>query len=162
VARGTPASWYTTIATDALLDSFPISRYDSSVAQVLKENGDYQKLQADWDAEGALPVSPEAARLAAWLVQMEALSAKHQGICWQAPVVGPNADGGINLEWEGDGRQLFVMDRPGQQVPIECVTEEPGVPPRRHTFESQPQLLNTKASRRRGTIPRTALLLESG
>src|SRR5207245_241286 len=80
--------WYiTAMVTDALLDSFPVSRYDTSVAEVLKEIGQYQKLQADWDAEGALPVSQEAAWLAAWLVQVVALSAKHQGISWQPPVV---------------------------------------------------------------------------
>jgi hypothetical protein len=66
------------MVSDALLDSFPISRYDASVAEVLKEIAEYEKLPADWDAEGALPISPEAARLAAWLVQMVALSSRHQ------------------------------------------------------------------------------------
>ena len=124
------------MVTDALLDSFPVSRYDTSVAEVLKEIGEYQKLPADWDAEGALPVSQEAAWLAAWLVQIVALSAKQQGISWQPPVVGPNADGGINLEWEGGGRQLFLMIRPEQLPSVECVTEELGVPPRRHTLSA--------------------------
>jgi hypothetical protein len=124
------------MVSDVLLDSFPVSRYDASVAEVLKEIGEYENLPADWDAEGALPVSPEAGRLAAWLVQMVALSARHQGISWQPPVVGPNADGGINLEWESEGRQLFVMIRPGQQPFVECVTEEVGVSPRRQTLSA--------------------------
>jgi hypothetical protein len=104
------------------------------VAEVLKEIDAYEHLPADWDAAGALPISPEAARLAAWLVQRVAHSARHQGISWQPPVVGPNADGGINLEWEGEGRQLFVMIRPGQPPFVECVTEEAGAPSRRQTL----------------------------
>ena len=56
------------------------------------------------------------------------------GIAWQPPVVGPNADGGINREWEGESRQLFVMIRPRQQPFVECVTEEPGALPRRQTL----------------------------
>src|SRR2546425_10700689 len=87
--RDTPVSWYTTaMVTDALLDSFPVSRYDTSVSEVLQEIGEYQTLQADWDAEGALPASQEAVSLAALLVQMMVLSTKHQGISWQPPVVG--------------------------------------------------------------------------
>ncbi len=124
------------MVTDTLLDSFPVSRYDASVAEVLKEIGEYQSLPADWDAEGALPISQESARLAAWLVQMVALSAKYQGISWQPPIVGPNADGGMNLEWEGDGRQLFVMITPGQQPFVECVTEERGASPRREILSA--------------------------
>ena len=104
------------MVTDTLIDSFPVSQYDASVAEVLKEIGEYQSLKADWNSEGALAVSPEAAHLAAWLVQMVALSARHQGVSWQPPVVGPSADGGINLEWDGADRQLLVMVRPGQQI----------------------------------------------
>jgi hypothetical protein len=119
------------MVTDALIESFPVSQYDASVAEVLTEISEYQKLGADWDSEGALPVSQSAARLAAWLVQMVAHSTKHQGAAWQPPVVGPNADGGINLEWEGDGRQVFVVVPPGEQPSMECVIEEAGIEPRR-------------------------------
>jgi hypothetical protein len=122
------------MVTDALLDSFPISRYDASVAEVLNEIADYQQLQADWDAEGALPVAQVAARLAAWLVQMVALTSRHQGVSWQAPVAGPNADGGINLEWEGADRGLFVMIQPGERQFVECIIEEAGKQPRRETL----------------------------
>ena len=91
----------------------------------------YQELEADWDAEGALPVSPDVSHLATWLVQMVALSAKHQKVAWQPPVVGPSADGGINLEWESAERQLLVMIRPGQPHLAECIIQEAGSPPRR-------------------------------
>src|SRR5436190_21569446 len=78
--------WYTTpMVTEALLDSFPVSRYDTSVAEVLNEISEYGQLRADWDAEGALPISQEATRLASWLVQMVALTAKHEGVSWQPP-----------------------------------------------------------------------------
>ena len=60
------------MVTDALLDSFPVAQYDASVAEVLKGIGEYQKLVADWDSTGALPVSPDVVHLAAWLVQMVA------------------------------------------------------------------------------------------
>jgi hypothetical protein len=119
------------LVTDTLIDSFPVAQYDSSVAEVLKEIDEYQKLGPDWDSEGALPISEEATRLAVWLVQMVALSARHQGVPWQAPVAGPNADGGINLEWESKGRQLLVIIQPGQLPIVECVIEEGGKAPRR-------------------------------
>jgi hypothetical protein len=119
------------LVSDALIDSFPVSQYDASVAEVLEEISEYQDLKPDWDSEGALPISQQATRLAAWLVQMVALSARHQGVSWQAPVVGPNADGGINLEWESKGRQLLVIVRPEQQPVVECVIAEEGNPPRR-------------------------------
>jgi hypothetical protein len=124
------------MVADALLNSFPVSRYDSSVAEVLKEIGDYAKLEADWDSEGALPVATEAARLAAWLVQMVAMSARHQGIQWQPPVVGPGADGGIHLEWEGAGRDAFVIVPAAGGSLVECVTEENGSSPRRETLSA--------------------------
>ena len=72
------------MVTDVLLDSFPLSRYDPSVTEVLREIDEYQKLEADWDSERALPISPEAARLAAWLVQLVAHSARQQGLLWQS------------------------------------------------------------------------------
>jgi hypothetical protein len=118
------------MVTDTLIDSFPVSQYDASVAEVLKEIDEYQKLGPDWDSEGALPISEEAAHLAVWLVQMVALSAKHQRVSWQAPVAGPNADGGINLEWESKGRRLLVIVLPGQVPDVECVIEEDGIAPR--------------------------------
>jgi hypothetical protein len=119
------------LVTDTLIDSFPVSQYDASVAEVLQAIEEYQKLGPDWDSEGALPISEEAAHLAVWLVQMVALSAKHQRVSWQAPVAGPNADGGINLEWESKGRRLLVIARPGQVPVVECVIEEDGEAPRR-------------------------------
>lgn len=119
------------MVTDTLLESFPLSQYDASVAEVLNEIAGYQELEADWDAEGALPVSPEVSHLATWLVQMVALSAKHQKAAWQPPLVGPSADGGINLEWESAGRQLLVMIRPGHPHLAECIIHEAGSPPRR-------------------------------
>jgi hypothetical protein len=114
--------------------SAPVSRYDASVAEVLKEIAEYQKLGADWDSEGALPISPEAVRLASWLVQSVAISAKKQGISWHPPIVGPSADGGINLEWEGDDRQVFLMIRPHQLQHVECVIEKSGARPTRQTI----------------------------
>jgi hypothetical protein len=122
------------LVTDALLDTFPVSRYDASLAEVLREIEQYQELAADWDGEGALPVSRGAARLAAWLAQMVALTARHRGIAGRAPVVGPNADGGINLEWEGDDRQLFIILRPTEPHVVECVIEEAGAPPARQSM----------------------------
>ena len=68
------------MVTDTLIDSFPVSQYDASVAEVLQEIDEYRKLRPDWDSEGALPISEEAARLAVWLVQMVALSARHQSV----------------------------------------------------------------------------------
>jgi hypothetical protein len=136
IGIGEPAlPWYTTaMVTDALLDSFPVSRYDASVAEVLNEIAEYQQLHADWDAEGALPVAQVAARLASWLVQMVAHTSRHQGIPWQAPVAGPNADGGINLEWQSEDRGLFVMIRPGERQLVECLIEEADTQPRRETL----------------------------
>jgi hypothetical protein len=119
------------MVADALLDSFPVTQYDASVAEVLEEIREYQKLDADWDSEGACPVSLEAGRLAAWLVQMVALSARLQGAPWEPPVVGPNADGGINLEWDGKSRHVLVMIRPGDQPHVECILDEGVSPPRR-------------------------------
>lgn len=121
---------------DALLESFPTSRYDAGVAEVLKEIGEYQHLGSDWDSEGALPVTEEAVRLAAWLVQLVALSTRLQGVPWQSPVVGPSADGGINLEWGEEGRQVFVAVPAAGEHLVECVTEEPGSPPRRQTVSA--------------------------
>jgi hypothetical protein len=112
------------LVTDTLIDSFPVSQYDTSVAEVLQEIDEYRKLESDWDSEGALPISEEAARVAAWLVQMVALSARHQGVTWQAPVAGPSADGGINLEWESPDRQLLVIIQPEHLPIVECVIEE--------------------------------------
>ena len=116
--------------TEALLDSFPVSQYDASLADVLSEIEGYAKLGPDWDSEGASPIDPESTRLAAWLVKLVAHTARHQAISWQPPVVGPNADGGINLEWGGDGRQALMLIRPGQPL-VEGIIEPSGCRPTR-------------------------------
>lgn len=119
------------MVTEALIETFPVARYDASLAQVLEEIAAALALPDDWDGEGALPISSEATQLAAWLVQMVAHSARHHGLTWRPPVVGPNPDGGINIEWEGTTRQLFVLIRPDQQPLVECVVEETGSMPQR-------------------------------
>jgi hypothetical protein len=121
------------LVTEALLDSFPVSRYDTSLADVLNEIEEYAKLGPNWDSEGALPISAESTRLAAWLVQLVAHTARHRSISWRPPVVGPNADGGINLEWSREGRQVLMLIRPGQLL-VEGIIEQSGCRPTRKMF----------------------------
>jgi hypothetical protein len=124
------------VIADTLLDSFPTSRYDASVAEVLNEIRTFQGLEADWDSEEAFPMSSEAIRLACLIVQMVAREARNQRVSWQPPGVGPNPDGGIDLEWEGGSRRVLMIIRPVEPPSVECIVEEVGSQPRREMLSA--------------------------
>jgi hypothetical protein len=101
------------------------------VADALKEIEEYKSLDADWDLEGALPVDREAADLAARLVELVDTGARQREVPWQTPVVGPIADGGIALTWEGKNRRVLTITHPGQSLTVECVRKLADTQPER-------------------------------
>jgi hypothetical protein len=110
-----------------------IAQSDSRVKEVLREIEEYTALDADWDLEGAQPVDRGAADLAARLAELVDVNARQREVPWQTPVVGPVADGGIALTWEGTNRRVLTITRPGQPLALECVRKEANSPPVQQT-----------------------------
>jgi hypothetical protein len=110
-----------------------VARPLSRAAEALKAIQEYTTYEPDWDLEGAEAIDPEAAALAASLVERVDLKAREQAIAWQEPVVGPDPEGGIDLVWEAAGRRALLMTRPGFPDRFDCVINEAGGRPRRQT-----------------------------
>jgi hypothetical protein len=110
-----------------------LAQSDPRVKEILREIEQYTTLGADWDLEGALPVDREAAELAARLAELVDVKARQRGVPWQTPVVGPVADGGVALTWEGTNRRVLTITRPGQVLDLECVRKEANSPPVQQT-----------------------------
>jgi hypothetical protein len=103
-----------------------VARPLSRAAEAQRAIQEYTDYEADWDLEGADPIDPEAAALAASLVERVDLQACERAIAWQVPVVGPDPEGGIDLVWEAGGRRALLMTRPGFPDEFVCVINEAG------------------------------------
>ena len=106
----------------------PLSR----AAEALRASQEYTTCEADWDLEGADPIDPEAAALAASLVERVDLQARERAVAWQVPLVGPDPEGGIDVVWEAGGRRELLMTRPGFPDRFDCVINEAGRRPYRN------------------------------
>jgi hypothetical protein len=71
---------------------------------VLDQIRNLRNLEAGWDSYDAAPVSDEAMKLALHCVY----EARSFGLGYPEPIVGPTADGGVELIWQRPGREEEV------------------------------------------------------
>ena len=96
------------------LEVDPIDRWEHGAVtgwagRVVEQLRRIAALEANWDGEGALPVSPAAIQRAVQLVAILILLA----VRW-SPHVNPTRSGGIQFEWETDRGYLEVeIERDG-------------------------------------------------
>lgn len=111
--------------------ALPVAQAPSRASAALQAIQHCSALEPDWDLEGADPMDPAAAALAARLVEQVDLKARECAIAWHDPVVGPDPEGGIDLVWEADGRRALLMTRPSLSDRVDCVISETGGRPLR-------------------------------
>jgi hypothetical protein len=71
-------------------------------------------LEPDWDSYGAAAISPRAIALAKDLVVYAAIGAASLGIESHPYYIGPVPNGGVQVEWRRDDREIQVEVRPNQ------------------------------------------------
>lgn len=74
------------------------------------------QLEPDWDSYEAATISPRAITLAKDLVVYTAIGAASLRIEAHPSYIGPVPNGGVQIEWRRDGREIQVEVRPNQTL----------------------------------------------